>query len=363
MKIKVLSKVNSAWLLLTGAIVLAALMSFAVLRYLEEREKALQEQVVEKARGGPKVMVAVPMRDVPVGTPVTRDVFVSRPIDADLVYPDMVKTADFDQFTNRKTLFPVLQGRPLRIGDVDSADRPIAMAVPRGYRAITVSTDVTNSIANMIRPGDLVDLYLLASPTGAPGPSPVRAEAAGDVASLLLQKMVVLATGRQVYDKGAREQPRVVPEEGAPAQVIEYDTLTLQATPEQASRLALATRVGTIRAVLRGMNDGDVIATSTIASGSLFPSSDPESVNLRSVQYIVGGQGEAAVSNRALPAIASALAAAGARGGSIPPPAAAAAPAPAQAAPQLTIVPGKAPSQNGSEPSVFFPQNSGAARR
>ena len=364
MKIKVLSKANSAWLLLAGAIVLAALMSFAVLRYLQERERALQDQVVEKARGGPKVMVVVPMRDVPAGTFVTRDTFVSRPIDADLAYPDMVKVDDFDQYTNRKTLFPVLRGRPLRIGDVDTTDRPLAMSVPHGFRAITVSTDVTNSIANMIRPGDLVDLYLIATPTAVSGPSPVKADAAGDVASLLLQKMTVLATGRQVFDKTAREQPRVVPEEGTPiAQPIEYDTLTLQATPEQASKLALATKVGTIRAVLRGSNDSDVINASTIASGSLFPSNDTGAADLRSVQYIVGGQGDAAVTNRTMPALTGALAAAGARGMVVPPPAAAAAPAPAPPAnTQITIAPGRPSSSNGSEPSVFFPQ-SGAARR
>ena len=362
MKIKVLSKANSAWLLLAGAIVLAALMSFAVLRYLQERERALQDQVVEKAKGGPKVMVVVPIRDAPIGTFVTRDVFVSRPIDADLVYPDMVKVDDFEQFTNRKTLFPVLRGRPLRVGDIDSADRPLAMSVPHGYRAITVSTDVTNSIANMIRPGDLVDLYLIATPTATPGPSTVRTEAAGEVSSLLLQKMSVLATGRQVYDKTARDQPRVVPDEGTPiAPPVEYDTLTLQATPEEASRLALATKVGSIRAVLRGVNDGDVIKASTIASASLFPNSDPDAVNLRQVQYIVGGQGDAAVSNRTLPAIAGALAAAGVRGPGAPAPAATA-PAPA-ADRQLTIVPGRPASSNGSEPSVFFPQTSGASRR
>ena len=364
MKIKLLSGANSAWLLLAGAIVLAALMSFAVLRYLQERERALQDQVVEKARGGPKVMVAVPMRDVPAGTFVTRDVFVSRPIDSDLVYPDMVKVDEFDQFANRKTLFPVLRGRPLRIGDIDSADRPLAMSVPRGYRAITVTTDSTNSIANMIRPGDLVDLYLIATPATATGPSAVRADAAGDVSSLLLQKMTVLATGRQVFDKTAREQPRIVADEGAPATpTIEYDTLTLQATPEDASRLALAQKVGSLRAVLRGINDSDVIKSSTISSGSLFPSADPEGLNLRSVQYIVGGQGDAAVSNRTMPALASALAAAGARGAPTAPTAAAATPAPTSEPRQLTIVPSRTPSSNGSEPSVFFPQQSGAARR
>lgn len=363
MKIKVLSKSSSAWLLLAGAIVLAALMSFAVLRYLQERERALQDQVVEKARGGPKVMVAVPMRDVPAGTLVTRDIFVSRPIDADLVYPDMVKVDEFDQYANRKTLFPVLQGRPLRIGDVDSANRPLAMSVQRGYRAITVTTDATNSIANMIRPGDLVDLYLLATPSAPSGPGAARTDAGGEVASLLLQKMQVLATGRQVYDKAARDQPRLVPEDGTPAVTpVEYDTLTLQATPGDASRLALAQRVGSIRAVLRGTNDGDVITASTIASSSLFPNSDPNAVNLRSVQYIVGGGGDAAISDRALPNLAGALAAAaGAKGAGV------AAPAPAVAAPQdnrqLMIVPGKAATSNGSEPSVFFPQNSGAARR
>lgn len=360
MKIKLLSKANSAWFLLIGALVLAALMSFAVLRYLQERERALQDQVVEKARGGPKVMVAVPMRDVPANTIVTRDVFVSRPIDADLVYPDMVKVDDFDQYVNRKTLFPVLRGRPLRIGDIDSVDRTLAMSIPHGFRAITVTTDTSNSLANMIRPGDLVDLYLIATPTGTSGPGGARSEAAGDVASLLLQKMPVLATGRQVYDKAAREQPRVVNDEtvGQPQQV-EYDTLTLQASPDDAVRLALAQKVGSIRAVLRGVHDRDVVRASTLGSSELFGSNDPQAAQMRSVQYIVGGQGDAAVTNRALPEMATALAAA-AKTGAAPRSAAAAAPAPA--AGTLVIEPARRAPES-SAPSVFFPQNPGAARR
>ena len=364
MKIKVLSKANSAWFLLAGAILLAALMSFAVLRYLQERERSLEEQVVEKARGGPKVNVAVPLQDVPAGTYVTRDNFVSRPIDADLVYPDMVKVDDFDQYVNRKTLFPVLHGRALRIGDVDTTDRTLAMSIPNGYRAITVPTDVSNSNANMMRPGDIVDLYMLATPLAPSGPAAVRPDATGDVASLLLQKMQVLATGRQIYVKAARDQPRIVSDESAPVtQQIEYDTLTLLATPDEAVRLALAIKVGSIRAVLRGQDDAAELRASTISTGSLFPSSDPEAVNLRAIQYIVGGQGEAAISNRTMPALAGALAAASSRGISLPPPAAAPAPAAAQDNRQVTLVPGKAASTGSSEPSVFFPQNSGAARR
>ena len=351
MKIKLLSKTNSAWFLLAGAVALAALMSFAVLRYLQERERTLQEEVVEKSRGGPKVDVVVPMQDVPAGTVVTRDIFVSRPIDADLVYPDMVQVGEFDAFTDRKTVQPILRGRPLRVGDVDRADRPLALSIPHGFRAITISSDSTTSLSNMIRPGDLVDLYLLATP-GADSSTPgtTRSEPKGDVATLLLQKITVLATGRRVFDKEERAAAR--PVDGAVPGSMEYDTLTLQASPDQAARVALALKVGSIRAVLRGTNDDGQIKSSTLATTELFPSDDPSAARLRSVQYIVGGQGDAAVSNRPVPDIAAAITAA--RGAAAQAAAKPAAPA-SDGNAILTLSKGKPAAANDA--SVFFPSS------
>lgn len=365
MKIKLLSRANSAWFLLVGAIALAALMSFAVLRYLQERERSLQAEVVAKAQGGPKVDVVVPMRDVPAGTPVSRDVFVSRPIDADLVYPDMVTPDMFDQFTNRSTIAPILQGRPLRIGDMETTERPLAASIPRGFRAITIGIDSTNSLSNMIRPGDLVDLYLLATPSNDTGGA-AKAATSGDVASLLLQKMPVLATGKHVYDKDERPIVRA-PDGSPPPAVAEYDTLTLQASPDESARIALAQKVGSIRAVLRGGKDGDTIPPSILATGQLFPSDDPSAQRVRSVQYIVGGQGDAAVTQRSLPDLVGAMAASRigqAVAAKTAAPAAAAAPAPAAAPSTMYLVPpnAKAPS-DASSPSVFFPQAGGTTRR
>ena len=354
MKIKLLSKANSAWFLLAGAAALAALMSFAVLRYLQDRERTLQEEVVAKAQGGPKVDVVVPMQDVPAGTVVSRDVFVSRPIDADLVYPDMVQPGEFDSYVDRKTLQPILRGRPLRVGDVDRADHPLALSIPMGYRAITISSDSSTSLSNMIRPGDIVDFYLLATPSES-SQGAARGGSKGDVASLLLQKIPVLATGRRVFDKEERAAPR--PADGTPLPgALEYDTLTLQASPDQAARVALALKVGSIRAVLRGSNDDGQIRSSTLAANELFPTDDPNEARMRSVQYIVGGQGDAAISDRAIPDIAGAITAARRNAAQAKAPA-----APATDGNAVLTLAKPKPATNDS--SLFFPQSTGGNRR
>ncbi len=366
MKIKLLSRGNSAWWLLVGAVVLAVLMSFAVLRYLQERERAIQEQVAEKAQGGPKVMVVVPMRDVPAGTFVARDVFVSRPIDADLVYPDMVKVPEFDNYANRKILHPILRGRPLRVADVESVDRSLAMAIPKGHRAITITSDLTNSFSNMLRPGDLVDLYLLATPTDT-STGTGRTQSRGDVASLFLQEVPILATGRQVYDRKEQEVIRAV-DDGVPAPAIEYDTLTLEATSEQAAKIALAQKVGTIRAVLRSHADHTVVTQAPVGAGELFASDTiDQKAALRTVQYIVGGRGDASVTNQEIPPALNALIASR-MGLPAAPQANSAQPAaaPAPAAPQSFVLSAPKPTgANGSsqQPSLFFPNAAGTTVR
>ena len=369
MKIKLLSRGNSAWLLLAGAVVLALLMSFAVLRYLQERERAIQEQVAVKAQGGPKITVVVPMRDVPAGTLVTRDVFVSRPIDADLVYPDMVKVPDFDDYANRKILHPILRGRPLRIADVESVDRSLAMAIPDGYRAITITSDLTNSFSNMLRPGDLVDLYLLATPTDT-STGATRTQSRGDVASLFLQGVPILATGRQVFDRNEQEIIRSAPDDGPRVQAMDYDTLTLEATSEQAAKIALAQKVGTIRAVLRSHADHKVVTQAPVGASQLFATDAiDQRAAARTVQYIVGGRGDASVSNQEIPPALNALIAS--RMGLPPSPTAsapstAATPAPATTTSQSFVlsVP-KATVLNGSsqQPSLFFPNAAGTTAR
>jgi pilus assembly protein CpaB len=73
----------------------------------------------------------------------------------------------------------------------------------------------------------------------------------------LLQNLRVLGTGQRIENRPG-DKPQVVP------------TVTLEVTPEEGERLALAAQEGRISLVLRGQEDATVVPTMGVNAGNLF---------------------------------------------------------------------------------------------
>jgi pilus assembly protein CpaB len=118
-------------------------------------------------------------------------------------------------------------------------------------RAMAVKVDEIVGVAGFIKPSDHVDVMVTMSHAGG---------AEKLFTKLLLENVLVLATGADIEKKGKDDKP-------SPVTVI-----TLEVTPEEAEKLALATTEGKLRLALRNPQNTQSVLTTGATVDSLLSS-------------------------------------------------------------------------------------------
>jgi pilus assembly protein CpaB len=303
---KIAAKLKSPLSLLLLATALAAGVAAIAYMYLQKREETMKSELAAKSRkaAAPMISVVVPKTDVGINTPLNNINFVSRPIESDLVYPDTLLAKDFAQMGGLKLARPVLRGRPVRTSDLQQpVVNDVASILPLGSRAMTIDIDNLNSIAQTLRPHHRVDIFLLSKapkPTTGAGTIQVD-EKTLEQATLFMQDMVVLATGKEFQDvnKSAEETAKMVrPGEVDGAREDGFDSITLLVKPHEAAKLMVGQKMGTFRVVLRGTTDRDALALRPLTAGELMPGRRARD---QGIEFIVGGRGDNVISRLAVP--------------------------------------------------------------
>jgi pilus assembly protein CpaB len=159
----------------------------------------------------------------------------SAPVPVDQV-PD---GASLDTPANRSDLIgsmirsPISQGAPiLATAVIHPGDHGFLAAVlAPGMRATTVGVDAVSGAAGLIWPGDHVDVLLTQTLDDPSVPLGQRI-----AAEIVLRNVRVIATGQQLVQGTVTPDGKEAP---APA-----TTVTLEVTPDEAERVAVATRLG-----------------------------------------------------------------------------------------------------------------------
>jgi pilus assembly protein CpaB len=112
----------------------------------------------------------------------------------------------------------------------------LSAVIPEGYRAMTVKVDDAAGISGFIQPGTLVDVVVVIDPREGSGMQ-------DPISKIVLQNIKVLANGQNI-DKPKDER-----------EANSVKAVTLQVTPEQAEKLALATSEGRLQLVMRNQID------------------------------------------------------------------------------------------------------------
>jgi pilus assembly protein CpaB len=134
---------------------------------------------------------------------------------------------------------PVTESRLAPLGSAAG----LSSVIPEGYRAMNVRVDDVVGISGFIMPGTLVDIVVVIEP-------PDNDSRRERVSKIVLQNIKVLANGANL-DKPKNEK-----------EVERVKTVTLQVTPEQAEKLALASSEGRLQLVMRNSIDqNDEITT------------------------------------------------------------------------------------------------------
>ena len=143
---------------------------------------------------------------------------------------------------------PITEGRLAPEG----AAAGLSAIIPEGYRAMNVRVDDVVGISGFIMPGTLVDIVVVIEP-------PDNTQNRGRISKIVLQNIKVLANGANL-DKPKNEK-----------EVERVKTVTLQVTPDQAEKLALASSEGSLQLVMRNSIDqGDEVTTGANKSSLLL---------------------------------------------------------------------------------------------
>ncbi len=221
-------------------IVLALLIAFTGSIFLYKwmkRQTAPKKEVVKiKSKA---VQVAVAEVDMLWGTKLKPEMIKLVPFLEDSLPPGYF--SDPEKLTGRIVVQPLKRKELIlesRLAPKNVAEGGVPAIIKPGKRAMAVAGNKILGISGFISPGNHVDVMVLTT-------DPKTKE---KINKTIFENMLVLATGTQL-GKNA---------EGKPAPV---DIYTLEVTPEEGEKLALAASEGKLQFALRNVTDAETVLT------------------------------------------------------------------------------------------------------
>ena len=214
------------FIVLVGALIFGVLAAVSVSKYLSSAQayaKNLNKVAVAKVA-------------IPIGSKIVAEqvMVVDFPKEStpDGAYDSPEKLAGRVATTNIAAREPITDSRLAPEGTAAG----LSAIIPEGYRAMTVKVDDAAGISGFIMPGTLVDVVVTIDPREGSGNQ-------DPISKIVLQNIKVLANGQNI-DK---------PKDEREANTVK--AVTLQVTPEQAEKLALASSEGKLQLVMRSQID------------------------------------------------------------------------------------------------------------
>lgn len=219
-------------LALAAAVVFGLIAAVSVSRYLASAQaytKNLKDVVIARV-------------EIPLGTRIIAEQLTVAQFPRNVAPDGSFEKID-DTLLGRVATTRIAPREPItetRLAPVGSAGG-LSSVIPEGYRAMTVKVDDVVGVSGFIMPGTLVDVVVVIQP-------PEVSSQKEMVSKIVLQNIKVLASGQNIdKPKNEKETERV-------------RAVTLQVTPEQAEKLALASSEGRLQLVMRNSIDqGDEV--------------------------------------------------------------------------------------------------------
>ena len=197
--------------------------------------------------------VVVAKVEIPVGTRIIKEHLAIAQFPRNVAPEGVFGTID-DKLVGRVVVTRISPREPVtesRLAPVGAAGG-LSSVIPEGFRAMTVKVDDVVGVSGFIMPGTLVDVVVVTTPPKSSGAEEM-------VSKIVLQNIKVLASGQNIdKPKNDREVERAV------------KAVTLQVSPEQAEKLALASSEGKLQLVMRNSVDQGDEATPGANKNSLL---------------------------------------------------------------------------------------------
>lgn len=214
-------------------IAVLAAVTFGLIAAVSVKQYLLSAQTFNRTND-----VVVAKVEIPVGSRIVPEQLTVAQFPTD-VTPEGAISAIDEKLIGRVVITSLSPRDPItenKLAPVGAAGG-LSSVIPDGYRAMTVKVDDVVGVSGFIMPGSLVDIVVVIQP-------PKGTTSEDMISKIVLQNIKVLANGQNIdKPKNDREVERSV------------RAVTLQVTPEQAEKLALASSEGKLQLVMRNSVD------------------------------------------------------------------------------------------------------------
>ena len=246
-------------MLIVGALIVAIGAAFGVNQMMRGASAPSAQAAAAPKATGPSILVAT--RQLQPGTIIGPDAFRFQPWPDELVEKNyfLKEKTDVNTLVGTVVRHPITAGQPVTQGSlVHPDDRGfLAAALGAGMRAVTVRVSQEQGVAGFVFPGDRVDLILSQDIRVKEGSSYPDEQL--HVAETIVQNIRVLATDQRFE---AEDEEGKTP-------VRTFGTVTLEATPDIAQKIAVAQGMGKLSLSLRPISESAGGLDAAIASGAV----------------------------------------------------------------------------------------------
>jgi pilus assembly protein CpaB len=241
--------------LLVAAILVGAFAAVLLYLYAEQLDDEHEALVADQ------VEVVKAARNIPAGTPLTKDRITTEKVPRKFLPPNPLLESELNIYLGTPVAVNVEEGAMILTSDFSVAEvsRTLSSKIPPEERAMSLAVDSISGVSGLLRPGDRVDI-LGTFPIGTKEELVEDAQgnkAVGYVTMTLLQNVTLLAVGQEISD---------VPSGDKGKRRGSYSTVTMSVTIDEAELLTIAQTRGKMTLLLRNREDVEV---STITKKTL----------------------------------------------------------------------------------------------
>jgi len=234
-------------------------------------QRAVAAQAAEIKKDYEPVRVVVANADLPPGTVLNAQTVSVREYPKTYVSPSAILADNWGAFRGRVLSTPVGGGEAiLQAHLATEIGAGFSNQLPPGQRALTFPVNDESSIAQLLQPGDRIDLLF----TTTSGNESVTVP--------LLYGVQVIATGVKTL---TNEQ-----QVGDQVRQSGYTTVTVAVSPEDAAKITLAQQSGKVTVTLRQRKDEEHVKLARINKATLLSQERVVTHGYGPVQIIIGGQ-------------------------------------------------------------------------
>lgn len=221
---------NKSSILLVTSLILAVMVSGVAWVWLKSNGPAKPQQTVS---------MWVAKETIPPGMVIKSEMIVQKTVEGDLP-PGLLNSAEDIQ--GKTTKDSILKGEGFPVERILSEDdRMLSMRLPDGHRAYAISVTQYSAVADLLRAGDRIDVFVFLSEIEKD-----QVVIRPDIASLLLQNIEILSVRKELSASDEK-----------PEELTELYTLTLSVPVKDIEKLVFGAEKGVLKVALRPANATD----------------------------------------------------------------------------------------------------------